>query len=69
MVRLLIYINFNVPVKFSLSQNYPNPVNPTTKITYHIPNSRNKNFSSALQVVLRVYDVLVKEVAILLNEK
>jgi len=52
--------------KFSLFQNYPNPFNPTTKIKFEIPGqARNDN---AL-VTLKVYDILGKEVATLVNEE
>ena len=59
---------------FSLSQNYPNPFNPSTKIRFVIPNEvRNLNdFQIANQsqnVSLKVYDVLGKEVATLVNEQ
>jgi Secretion system C-terminal sorting domain len=50
---------------FELSQNYPNPFNPVTTIKYQIPaQGRNDN----LQVVLKVYDILGSEVAILVNQ-
>lgn len=50
----------NEPVLFSLKQNYPNPFNPSTMIEYTIPNSQ--------QVVLKVYDILGREVQTLVNE-
>jgi hypothetical protein len=49
------------PAVFSLEQNYPNPFNPSTMIRYSIP-------KSAL-VQLRVFDMLGREVAILIDEE
>ena len=51
----------SVPSKFSLAQNYPNPFNPSTKIQYTIGN--------ASLVSLKVYDVLGREVATLVNDR
>ncbi|MBS1494799.1 MAG: T9SS type A sorting domain-containing protein [Bacteroidetes bacterium] len=54
-------VNSNVPENYSLSQNYPNPFNPSTRINYEL---RNSNF-----ILLKIFDLLGKEVATLVNEK
>ncbi|MEW5798414.1 MAG: T9SS type A sorting domain-containing protein [Bacteroidota bacterium] len=46
---------------FSLSQNFPNPFNPSTTISYDLPKSEF--------VTMKVYDMLGREVAVLLNEE
>lgn len=46
---------------FSLSQNYPNPFNPVTSIKYQVARRG--------MVVLKVFDVLGKEVCTLVNEQ
>jgi hypothetical protein len=52
---------FESGLDFSLEQNYPNPFNPNTIIGFNLP---NKSF-----VELKVYDILGREVAIILNEE
>jgi hypothetical protein len=49
------------PEVFRLDQNYPNPFNPTTLITWHLP--------AASAVTIAVYDVLGREVSVLMNAR
>jgi len=49
------------PDSYNLAQNYPNPFNPVTTIQYSIPNRSS--------VTLKIYDVLGKEIATLVNEE
>lgn len=53
-------ISAEIPNSFSLHQNYPNPFNPMTKIKFDIPKAFNTK--------LAVYDILGKEIAVLVNE-
>ncbi|MBK7981841.1 MAG: T9SS type A sorting domain-containing protein [Ignavibacteriae bacterium] len=55
-----------IPNEITLYQNYPNPFNPITKIKYSIP-SNVKN--EAPNVKLIVYDILGREVQIIVNQK
>jgi len=52
--------NTGIPDKHTLLQNYPNPFNPNTKIEYRIKENGI--------VTLKVYDILGKKVATLLNK-
>lgn len=52
--------NTVVPAEFTLSQNFPNPFNPTTTINYDIP--------ADCRVAIKVYDLLGAEVATLVDE-
>jgi hypothetical protein len=57
-----IVASADVPKQLSLSQNYPNPFNPSTTISYCIP-------AGTLHAVsLRVYDLMGREIAMLVNE-
>jgi poly(beta-D-mannuronate) lyase len=49
-----------IPAEFSLEQNYPNPFNPGTVIRYQLSNDSH--------VSLKIYDMLGREVATLVNE-
>ena len=50
-----------MPTEFLLSNNYPNPFNPSTKIKYSVPQSSN--------VVIKVFDILGNEIETLVKEE
>lgn len=50
------------PIRFKLSQNFPNPFNNQTRLEYYVPYEFNGN------VVITVYNILGKEVATLVDE-
>jgi hypothetical protein len=50
-----------IPTQFALEQNYPNPFNPTTLINYSLPNNAF--------VVLKIYDMLGREIKTLVNNQ
>ena len=59
-----------LPSSFSLEQNYPNPFNPSTNIKFSLtpipsPSGRGEK---GVRVLLKVYDLLGREVATLVNE-
>jgi N-acetylneuraminic acid mutarotase len=51
--------SYELPKHLTLEQNYPNPFNPTTVVRYQLP--------LAGEVTLAVYDLLGREVAVLVN--
>ena len=53
-------VTIGVPKKFEVSQNFPNPFNPVTKINYELPNDS--------KVSIKVFDILGREVGTLLDE-
>jgi aminopeptidase N len=58
-------IDLTKPASFSLEQNYPNPFNPSTNIEYSIPVQR----TGYIPVKLVVYDILGRQVAVMVNQK
>lgn len=48
------------PIVFSMSQNYPNPSNPKSKIDYQLPIDG--------MTTIRLYDIVGKEVLMIVNE-
>jgi len=62
------------PTDFYLSQNFPNPFNPTTTIKYTVADANFasntiKGTENLQSVQLNVYDILGKEVATLVNKQ
>jgi hypothetical protein len=55
--------------QFTLYQNYPNPFNPSTTIQFTIPNVETPYMASLQQTKLIVYDILGREIKVLLNKK
>jgi hypothetical protein len=51
----------HIPRRYVLEQNYPNPFNPSTTISFSLP--------AKSYVVLKVYDMLGKEVATLIQKE
>lgn len=56
----VVNVSYDVPADFVLSQNFPNPFNPSTKINYFVP---KESFIS-----IKVYDFLGRELTMLVNE-
>jgi hypothetical protein len=63
----------DLPFEFQLYQNYPNPFNPTTTIAYTLPSQSVRRAEGRVgvgsHVTLKVYDLLGREVATLVNEE
>jgi photosystem II stability/assembly factor-like uncharacterized protein len=61
--------NSIIPSEFTLEQNYPNPFNPSTNFEFHIPlNPPSEGGHRGMYVSLKIFDVLGREVATLVNE-
>ena len=58
----------NENISFNLDQNYPNPFNPKTKIRFTIPDVTLSQSKGDLFTTLKVYDLLGREIATLVNE-
>ena len=51
----------NIPKEFALEQNFPNPFNPSTKISFDLP---SRSFVS-----LKIFDIMGREVSTIVNEE
>ncbi|MFO7447882.1 MAG: hypothetical protein R6W90_16080, partial [Ignavibacteriaceae bacterium] len=56
------------PDEYILEQNYPNPFNPATNFKFRIPSSLTGDQSGVL-VTLKIYDVLGRDIAEVVNEE
>jgi len=56
----VVSVSYDVPTSFVLNQNFPNPFNPSTRITYFAP---NESFVS-----IKLYDFLGRELKTLVND-
>ena len=56
----LVSVKLEIPAKYSLEQNFPNPFNPTTNIRFELP--------EAAHVTIKIYNMLGQEVFTLLNK-
>ncbi|MBI5472371.1 MAG: T9SS type A sorting domain-containing protein [Ignavibacteriae bacterium] len=54
-----------IPETYVLEQNYPNPFNPSTTIRFGIPTLDH----GSQEVTLKIYDLLGREIATLVNDK
>jgi len=62
-------ISTEIPSVFLLYQNYPNPFNPTTKIRFDISNRFPIGALGNDKIILKVFDILGREVITLVDEK
>lgn len=62
-------ISVELPAEYELCQNYPNPFNPVTKIKFKVASSSPYPLQRGTPVTLKVFDMLGKEVATLVNEE
>lgn len=73
LVDVLTSVPEEAPRVFSLAQNYPNPFNPTTTIVFTLPflgtNGAEGREGVGSFVSLKVYDLLGRELATLVNEE
>ncbi|MBN1633083.1 MAG: T9SS type A sorting domain-containing protein [Ignavibacteria bacterium] len=62
-------ISTEVPSAFSLGQNYPNPFNSVTSIKFKVTSASPYPLQRGTQVVLRVFDLMGREVRTLVDEE
>ncbi len=58
----VVTVDLGLPTRFELKQNFPNPFNPSTKISFVVPKGTKGN------VKLKVFDLLGNEIATLFDE-
>ena len=60
-----------IPVTYQLAQNYPNPFNPSTNFEFRVSSfsAKGGSASGGELVTLKIFDLLGREVATLVNER
>jgi len=61
-----VEVDLGTPTAFALEQNYPNPFNPTTSMQYSVSSLPNRTVGKQF-VTIKVFDMLGREVALLVN--
>lgn len=57
----IVSVDFGIPTRYELKQNFPNPFNPSTNINYSLPVDG--------VVAIKVYDLIGNEIETIVNEQ
>jgi len=60
--------SLSIPKNIELKQNFPNPFNPGTTIQYSIAHAENNGSSKTQKVILKIFDLLGRELKTLIDD-